>query len=151
MKIEEYIDTHCIAGNDKVKSKLPIRVINNLSLKIIVLILTRITRSSLLHQTSRPLMFYSIECLRLVMYDWCISLLANTKSQLTEWKQGNKRNFGFASILCIFFFERFLGLGPRVMIIPKGSRVPSMAWWTELMRRQLVGRVPTPHNDYLFY
>jgi hypothetical protein len=40
MNIEDYIATHCVAGTKKVGSQLPIRVINNLSLKIIVLVLT---------------------------------------------------------------------------------------------------------------
>jgi hypothetical protein len=42
MKIEEYIDAHCVAGTPKVGSQVPIREINNLSLNIIVLVLTRI-------------------------------------------------------------------------------------------------------------
>jgi hypothetical protein len=33
MKIEEYIDTHCIVGTKKVRSQIPIRKINNLSPK----------------------------------------------------------------------------------------------------------------------
>jgi hypothetical protein len=57
-------------------------------------------------------MFYSVECLQPTVYDWCTSLLANMKSQLTDHKQGRKRKFGFASILCGFFFEQFPGLGP---------------------------------------
>jgi hypothetical protein len=40
MTMEEYIATHCVAGIDKVGSQLPIRVIENLSLKIIMLLLT---------------------------------------------------------------------------------------------------------------
>jgi hypothetical protein len=60
MKIEEYIDTHCVAGTPKVGSQVPIRAINNLSLKIIVLVLTRITGSTSLHQASRSLMFYAV-------------------------------------------------------------------------------------------
>jgi hypothetical protein len=47
MKIEEYIATHCIAGTEKVGSQLPIRAINNLSLKIVVLILTQDHRINL--------------------------------------------------------------------------------------------------------
>jgi hypothetical protein len=43
MKIEDYIDSHCIAWIEKVESQLPIRAINNISLNIVVLILTRIT------------------------------------------------------------------------------------------------------------
>jgi hypothetical protein len=49
MKIEEHIDTHCIARNEKVDIQLTIRAINNLSLKIVVLILNRITGSGSLH------------------------------------------------------------------------------------------------------
>jgi hypothetical protein len=86
MKIEEYIATHYIAGTKKVGSQLPIQAINNLSLKIVVLILTWIIGSTSLHQESRPLMFYSVEFLRPMVYDWCTSLLANMKSQLTECK-----------------------------------------------------------------
>jgi hypothetical protein len=49
MNIEDYIETHCIAGTKKVGSQLPIRVINNLSLNIFVLVLTWITGSASLH------------------------------------------------------------------------------------------------------
>jgi hypothetical protein len=80
-------------------------------------------------------MFYSVECLRPTVYDWCTLLLDNMKSQLTECKQGDKRNFEFASILCSFFFEWVLVLGPRVEIIPQGPRDLAMAGWTVVMRR----------------
>jgi hypothetical protein len=103
MKIEEYIDAHCIAGTPKVGSQVPIRAISNLSLKIIVLVLTRIIGSASLHQASRPLMFYAVECARPTVYDWCTSLLTNMKGQLTECKQGSKRNLG----LPLFFAASF--------------------------------------------
>jgi hypothetical protein len=63
MNIEEYIATYCVAGTEKVGSQLPIRAINNLSLKIIFLVLTRIIGSTSLHQASRPLILYSVKCL----------------------------------------------------------------------------------------
>jgi hypothetical protein len=151
MKIEEYIDAHCVAGTPKVGSQVPIRAISNLSLKIIVLVLTRIIGSASLHQASRPLMFYAVECARPTVYDWCTSLLTNMKGQLTECKQGSKRNFRFASILCSFFFERVPGLGPRVEILPREPRDPAMARWIEVMRRQGGGRVSTPYNDDFFF
>jgi hypothetical protein len=136
MKIEEYIDAHYIAGTDKVQSQVPIRAINNLSLTIVFLVLTQIIGSTSLHQTSRSLMFYLVECLRPMVYDSCTSLVANMKSQLTECKQGSKRNFRFTSILCSFYFEQVLGLGPRFEIIPCGPHDPSMARLTEVMRWQ---------------
>ena len=79
MKVEEYIEAHCIAGNPMVGSKIPIHAIGNLSLNIIVLILTRIIGSASLHQASRLIMFYTLECARPTLYDWCTSLLINMR------------------------------------------------------------------------
>jgi len=50
MNIEEYIATHYIGGTEKLGSQLPIRAINNPSVNIVVLVLTRITGSASLHQ-----------------------------------------------------------------------------------------------------
>jgi hypothetical protein len=150
MRVEEYIEAHCVAGIRMVGSQIPIWAIGNLSLNIIVLMLTRIIGSTSLHQASRLLMFYALECVRPTMYDWCTSLLTNMKGQLTECKEGAKRNFGFASILCRFFFKRIPSLGPRVEIISRGPRDPAMARWIKVMRRQGGGRVETPYNDDFF-
>jgi hypothetical protein len=60
MKIEEYIDAHCVVGTSKVGSQVPIQAIKNLDLKIIVLVFTRIQCSSSLHQASRSFMFYAV-------------------------------------------------------------------------------------------
>jgi hypothetical protein len=134
-----------------VGSQVPIWAISNLSLKFIVLVLTRIIGSASLHQASRPLMFYSLECVRPIVYNWRTSLLTNMKGQLKESKQGGKKNFGFASILCSFFFEQVLGLGPRVEILPRGPRDLAMAQWIEVMRQKGGGRVVTPYNDDFFF
>jgi hypothetical protein len=69
MKIEEYIDAHCVGGTPKVGIQLPIQEINDLSLKIIVLVLDMITGLATFHQASRPLMFYAMQCMRPTVYD----------------------------------------------------------------------------------
>ena len=132
-------------------SQLPIRVIENLSLNIIVLVITQISGSASLHHASRSLMFYVLDCLRPMVYNWCTSLLANMKSQLTNCKIGRMRNFGFASILCSFFFKRVPYIIPRVEFLPHDIRDPSMPRWTEVMRWLGGGRVPTPYNDEFFH
>jgi hypothetical protein len=149
--MEEYIATYYVAGTTKVGSQLPIRAIKKMSLKIIVLVLTQISGSTSLHQMSRLLMFYAVECLRPIVYDWCTSLLANMKRQLTDCKLGRMRNFGFASILCSFFFERVLALSPRVEITLHGIRDPAMSRWIEVMRWLGGGREPIPYNDEFFH
>jgi len=151
MNMEGYISTHYVAGTNKVGSELPIMAIENMSLKIIILVLIGISGSTSLHQASRPLVFYAVESLRPTVYDWCTSLLANTKSQLAYCKHGRKINFRFASIMCSFFFERVPGLIPRVDIIPHGPRNPTMSRWTDLMRWIGGGRVSTPYNDEFFF
>jgi hypothetical protein len=82
--MEEYYATHFIVGKDNVGIQLPIRSIEKLSLKIFILVLTRIFGSSLLQQDLRPLMFYAVECFQPTFYEWCTSLLSNMKSQLTD-------------------------------------------------------------------
>jgi hypothetical protein len=69
MKIEDYIATHFIAGIEKVGNQRSIRAINNLSLKIVFLVLTLIIGLASLHQESRPLMFYLVDFLRPTVYD----------------------------------------------------------------------------------
>jgi hypothetical protein len=73
------------------------------------------------------------------------------KSQLTDYKQGRKRNFRFASILCSFFFERVPCLSPRVEIIPHELRDPTMSRWIDVMRWVGGGSVPIPYNDEFFF
>jgi hypothetical protein len=73
------------------------------------------------------------------------------KSQLTDWKLDRMKNFGFASILCSFFFERVLYLSPKVEITPHGLHNPTMSRWTEVMRRLGGGKFPMPYNDEFFH
>jgi hypothetical protein len=51
-KIEELIGLHCMDGTEKVGSQVPIHKINNLSLKVIVLLIGWITRSAASNQAS---------------------------------------------------------------------------------------------------
>ena len=97
---------------------MAMKSIQNLGLKAILLALNRIAGLGSLHEDSRPLMFYVVECMRPTIYDWSTSLLGNMKQQLTNCKMGRVRNFGFAIILSTFFFEHVLGLSPRVKITP---------------------------------
>jgi len=50
MTMEEYISTHYVSCTNKVGNQLPIRAIENLSLKIIVHVLTWILGLDILHQ-----------------------------------------------------------------------------------------------------
>ena len=60
--------------------------IQSLSLKVIFLVLARIEGLASLHQVSQPLMFYSVDCMIPMVYDWSTSLLRTMKQQLIEGK-----------------------------------------------------------------
>ena len=122
LTIDEYIAVYCYPETEKVGIQVPTNAIQVLGLKAILLMLGRIAGLASLHQASRPLMFYAVECMTPTIYDWSTSLLSNMKHQLSECKAGRIRNFGFSSILSTFFFERVPGLSPRVDVPLHGVR-----------------------------
>ena len=60
--------------------------------------------------------------------------LTNTKSQLTSIQKGQMKNFGYGTILCSFFFEKVLGLRPKVSVSISSPRDPQMGRWADLMK-----------------
>ena len=145
LTIDEYIAMYCYPDTEKVGSQVPTNAIQVLGLKAILLTLGRITGLVSLHQASRPLMFYAVECMRPTIYDWSTTLLSNMKHHLSECKVGRVRNFRFSSILSMFFFEHVLGLSPRVDIPLHGVRDPSHRHWADAMRRLGGVRVANPY------
>ena len=95
-------------------------------------------------------MFYTVECMRPIVYDWSTVLLSNMKHQLSDCKMGRVRNFGFSSILSTFFFERVPRISPRVDISPHGVRYLAQQHWENVMRRLGGGRVANPYPTYFF-
>ena len=118
LTIEEYIVLYCIHHTKKTRIQVPVTIIQSLSLKVIVLVLSRIAGLASLHQDSWPLMFYSVECMRPMVYDWSTLLLRTMKQQLTECMLCQIKNFGYANILSTFIFERVSSLIPRVEVTP---------------------------------
>ena len=105
LTIDEYIAVYCYPDTKKVGSQVPTNTIHVLVLKAILLTLGRIAGLASLHQASRPLMFYAVECMRPMIYDWSTTLLSNMKHQLSECKAGRVWNFRFSSILSTFFLQ----------------------------------------------
>ena len=79
MTIDEYIAVYCYPDIEKVGIQVPTNSIQVLGLKAILLTLGRIAGLGSLHQASRPLMFYAVECMRPAIYDWSTTLLSNMK------------------------------------------------------------------------
>ena len=77
--IDEYIAVYFYPDTEKVESQVPSNAIQVLGLKAILLTLGRIASLTSLHQASHPLMFYTVECMRPIVYDWSTALLSNMK------------------------------------------------------------------------
>ena len=69
LTIDEYIVVYFYPDIKKVGSQVPTNAIQVLGLKAILLTLGRIASLESLHQASRPLMFYAVECMRPMIYD----------------------------------------------------------------------------------
>ena len=79
LTIDEYIALYYYPNTKKVVCQIPTKSIQVLGLKAILLTLGRIAGFASLHQASRPLMFYAVECMRPTVYDWSTTLLGNMK------------------------------------------------------------------------
>ena len=145
LTIDEYIAVYCYLDTEKVGSQIPTNSIQVLGLKVILLTLGRIVGLASLHQASRLLMFYAVECMRPTVYDWSTTLLGNMKHQLSECKMGRVQNFDFSSILSTFFIERVPGLSPRVDVPLHGVQDPAQRHWADVMHRMGGGRVSNPY------
>jgi hypothetical protein len=75
LNIAELIGLHCEAGIDKMGTQVPINKISDLSLKVIVFLIGRITGSTTLHQASRAHMNCVVQCLNAQVFDWSTTLL----------------------------------------------------------------------------
>ena len=93
LTIDEYIAVYCYPDTEKVGSQIPTNSIQVLDLKAILLTLGRIAGLASLHQASRPLIFYAVECMRPTIYEWITTLLSNVVHQLSDCKAGRVRNF----------------------------------------------------------
>ena len=118
MTVEEYIIVYWIPDTKKIRSQVQVNVIQSLSLKVIVLVLERISGLESLHQDSRTIMFYLLECMRAMVYDWSTALLRTMKKQLTNYELGRIKNFRYGNILSTFFFNRVSNLIPIYGIHP---------------------------------
>jgi hypothetical protein len=82
--IEDYIRIYCEFDIEKVGSQVPIHNITSLTLRVILLLIVRITRSEFLHQGSRVHIHCGIQCQEAHIYDWSTTMLIWMKRPLRE-------------------------------------------------------------------
>ena len=88
LTIDEYIAVYYFSEMEKFGSQIPTNSIHILGLKAILLALGRIAGLDSLHQASRPMIIYVVECMQSTVYDRSTTLLSNMKQQLNDCKMG---------------------------------------------------------------
>jgi hypothetical protein len=149
-KVSELIAEYCVAGTNQATSSVPVGSIISPVLQTILSLIGQITSSAAVHQASRAQMNYAVQCMNAQIYDWSTTLLENMTRQLTDCRQRMHRNFGFATILCSFFFERVPCFSPQMTVRGHLATVPAVCRWAALLSRQGGGRTVEAFNDNFF-
>lgn len=136
MSVQDYVNAYCVEGTEKCGSQILISTLTSFPLRVIIRMLNRMGGSAAQHLASKYYMHIGIECLQGHVYDWCTSLLANMKLQLSGCKIGRMKNFGYGIILCTFFFERVPALSLGMPLPPVISREPRLGRWGDIFLRQ---------------
>jgi hypothetical protein len=131
--IVDYINMHCEAGTEKVGSQVLIHKITNLSLKVIIFLIGRITGSATLHQASQAHMYYAMQCLDAQIFDWSTTMLDCMKRYITECQEHSNKNFGFSTIFFSLFFERVPNLIPRETVRGHVASFSVVCRWAALL------------------
>ena len=124
--------------------KIPILSIGNLPLQAILYSLSRVAGSAATHQVSKAQMLYAIECMEPRVFNWCDAMLLNIITQLTNYRKGQLKDFGYGSITVSFFLERVPMFQPQLIEVEApGRREPQMRRWVDIMARHGGGHVFT--------
>jgi len=83
LSVEDYVPIYYPAHLKRIGSQIPIKLVDSLSLRILLFTIARVNRSASLHQASWVLMTLTVEFLTTI-FNWYTPLLTNMKSQLTS-------------------------------------------------------------------
>ena len=103
---EDYIVEYCRAGTRKVSGKIPIKYVGNASLRNILFMISKLSGSMAPHLALKSLMALGIECLEPKIFNWSSTMLVNLKDQLSRYRSGKQKQFGYGSILVSFFLDK---------------------------------------------
>jgi len=93
----------------------------------------------------------AVDCFRGALYDWCSGVLPIMKRQLSDCRRGRRKNFGYASILVAFFFERVPAMSPAIPLQARHRRQPRLSRWGDIFLRQGGGDIVHSVYDDDFY
>jgi hypothetical protein len=146
--VGSYIRDLCAQGTRRQGGKLPIQHVTDIPLCMILYTVTRIVGSTSAHLASKSQVVISIRATEGVVFDCCSGLLANLKDQLTRYRQGRHKQFGYGLILACFFFQRVPQMRPWAAVPSFIARDPAMLKCLGLLVRLGGSRQPQFSEDF---
>ena len=92
-----------------------------------------------------------VDYFRGALYDWCSGVSPIMRRQLSDCKRGRCKNFGYASILVAFFFERVPAMSPAIPLQVRSPCQPRLSQWGDIFLRQGGGDIVHSVYDDDFY
>jgi hypothetical protein len=93
--MDYYVAHHCTAGTEKHSGKVSIKDVQDLSLRTILYTITHVVGSVSPHMALQIHFQYAIGCMEPLVFNWYEGLLKNMKKQLTKWRTGRLKQFGY--------------------------------------------------------
>ena len=151
MSVQNYVDMFCTPSTQKRGSRVIIADIQDFTLQVLASTIVRLSGSSGLHMATRNQMRVAVDCFRGALYDWFSGVLPIMKRQLFDCRRGKRKNFGYASILVAFFFERVPAMSPTIPLQVRHPRQPRLSRWGDIFLCQGGGDiVQSVYNDDLY-
>ena len=101
---------------------------------MIAFTIVKLCGSATFHVATGSQMRIAVDCFRGTIFNWCETVLANIKGQLTRAKNGKLNNFGYGSIVVTFALKRIPLLAPQHILVDVGrAQEPRMIRWVTLM------------------
>ena len=93
----------------------------------------KVAGSILTHKNTRAHMLYAVECMAPTIFNWSEGLLVILKDQLTKFRRGELKKFGYGVGVVSFFLEIFPLVRLAVPLTRLDAEDPRMSRWVEAM------------------
>ena len=151
LSVQNYVDVFCRPGTQKKGSSIHIADIQDFTLQVLTSTVVRLSGTAGLHHATRTQMRVAVDCFRGTLHDWCSGIAPLMKRQLSDCRRGRRKNFGYASILVAFFFERVPAMSPAIPLEIRHPRQPRLSRWGDIFLRHGGGDVVQSMYDDDFY
>lgn len=96
----------CPQARRSQSGKVSIPTVPDLVLRAVLFMITRTAGSQAQHEASKNYLRLALDCLNPTIFNWAEAVTLSMKRQLTNFRRGRTKQFGYGSILLPLMFER---------------------------------------------